>query len=675
MVFCLFTVFAIAIGGIALSYLYDDESTLVFRIGTGVPLGMAVFGFAGTILAAAAGLSTATVLAATLVAASPAALFFSKTVKENLSSDINQFRLSTLSFYTDLNLTKGIAILSYACLFLMLWFFFQRAMLVMPDGGIGTGAVNNLGDLPFHLLVINGFTTGQSFPPDNPIFSGTTLSYAFITDLVAAMLTFVGASVREAMFVQNFLLAISIVVLLSGLTLKLTKSVFAAAIAPLLLVFAGGLGFLMFFSDSTATDAGVLKQIFQLNTDYTLRGGTIWRWGNPLTTLFVTQRTLLLGLSMALIVFAAVFGIFDKLKARSDDENSTVTGSFGIPFDRYAFLVVPGMLAGLIPLIHTHTFLVVAGFSAIIAVASLQHWRSWAIYFAGMAAAAIPQIIYIKSGSATAVDQFFGWDLAWDNGEHNALWFWFVNTGVFIPLLLVAVWLLVRRYLNGSNLSVDVNEENRNARRLLLFFLPFALCFFAANTFRLAPWIWDNVKILIYWYIGAIPIVAWLLAEMRSRIKGAFVLVPALLVLLTLSGWLDVWRVASSQIEHQILPPTLVGIARDLKPKISRDTLILTAPEYATLPVLTGSRWFLGYTGHVWSHGIAGQERESIVKRIYAGGDEARKLILENKIDLIVIGPQERHFTIVNEQFFEEFPIAVQAGDYRVFQVTQRTAE
>lgn len=671
MFFGLFIIFVITASGLSLSYLYDDDSPLIFRVGSGAVLGMVMFGFAGTLIAAVAGLSTASVFGAGLVTAAPIALFFGNSHRKRIRYDLNEFRRTAIRFYTELNPSIGIAVLAYTCLFVMLWHFFQRAMLVMPDGGIGTGAVNNLGDLPFHLLVINGFTTGQSFPPDNPIFSGTTFSYAFITDVVAAMLTLTGMSVRDALFIQNFVLVVSIVVLMASMTLKVTRSLFAAAISPFLLVFAGGLGFLMFFSDSTATDAGVLRQIFQLNTDYTLRGGTIWRWGNPLTTLFITQRTLLLGLPMALIVFTAVLGLLDRKTLRGDDLNKGTEGGLCHLLAQYRFFLFPGLFAGLTPLVHTHTFLVVAGFSTVIAAASWRNWRSWAAYFAGMAVTAVPQVMYIRSGSATAVDQFFGWDLGWDNGDHNVLWFWFVNTGIFIPLLLAAIWLLARQKLNDSH-SADASAENRDARRLLLFFLPFALCFVGANVVRLAPWIWDNVKVLIYWYVGAIPIVAWLLAEIRSRVNGSVVLVPMLLFILTLSGWLDVWRVASSQIEHQILPPLLVGVADSLKSTIPRDTLILTAPEYATLPVLTGSRWFLGYTGHVWSHGIDPHEREAIVKKIYSGGEEARKLIQEHKIDFIVVGPQERQFTKVDERFFEEFPVAAQAGDYRVFQVTQR---
>jgi hypothetical protein len=54
---------------------------------------------------------------------------------------------------------------------------------------------------------------------------------------------------------------------------------------------------------------------------------------------------------------------------------------------------------------------------------------------------------------------------------------------------------------------------------LLLFFLPFLLCFLISNVVKLAPWEWDNIKVLIYWFIGAIPFAAFVLARLWNRDK------------------------------------------------------------------------------------------------------------------------------------------------------------
>ena len=626
-------------GGLSATYLYDDDSPLLMRLTAGAVIGMTLFGFAATLLAFLFGLTTPTVLLAGILSAVPIAALRQRESFGRLRADVDELSSFAVDVFTKFEPVRVIAIVAYACLFAMLWFFFKRAMLEMRDGGIGTGAMNNLGDLPFHLIVINGLTTGQEFPPENPIFSGATLSYPFITDLVAAAYHLVGASVHDAMFLQNIVLIHAVVILMAGFTLKVTKSVFAASIAPFLLVFSGGFGFLLFFGDAIASDAGIVGQLFKLNADYTLRGATIWRWGNPLTTLFVTQRTLLLGLPIALIVFT---NLFTFLERRQTGENPNKVRTYFLGETSWPLLLV-GLLAGLLPLIHSHTFLVTTAVAGFIALVDWRKWRSWSMYFIGVGLTAIPQIIFITSGTATAVDSFVGWDFGWDNGDNNAVWFWLVNTGLFIPLLLIALFVLATRATGDSSEdSKGLLDTGRNARHMLIFFVPFLLCFIGANMLRLAPWIWDNVKVLIYCYVGAVPLVAWLLGEIRHRLSISYILLPALIFALLFAGWLDVWRVASGQIEHQILSPAMIATARDLKSKISKDELIVTAPEFATIPVLTGSRWFLGYTGHVWSHGIAGNERDAIVRKIYAGGDEAARLIKENNIDYVVVGPQEK---------------------------------
>src|SRR4029450_4632105 len=81
------------------------------------------------------------------------------------------------------------------------------------------------------------------------------------------------------------------------------------------------------------------------------------------------------------------------------------------------------------------------------------------------------------------------------------------------------------------------------SRRLLLFYLPFTLCFIVPNLFRLMPWVWDNIKALIYWYIVSVPVVALLLVRLlRGGVmyRGAGLL---LFVSMTAAGRLDVWHV------------------------------------------------------------------------------------------------------------------------------------
>jgi hypothetical protein len=75
------------------------------------------------------------------------------------------------------------------------------------------------------------------------------------------------------------------------------------------------------------------------------------------------------------------------------------------------------------------------------------------------------------------------------------------------------------------------------------------------------------------------------------------------------------------------------------------------------------------YPGHLGSHGIDYGKRESDVKRIYQGAPEALPLLEAYGINYIVVSPEERNAGGVNEQFFGQFTIAAEAGQYRVYKV------
>ena len=237
-------IFLITCGGFALTFLYEKEDSFLARIAAGNIVGSAVFGTASFLLACFFGLSTVTVAIALIITILPVLLFrkndfqrrFEKnwhTVKSRLyGADSSGFR----------------RFVYYAFIFIILWFFFERAMIV-TDQGIFTGGSQNLGDLPFHLGAIFSFTEGGNFPPQNPSFAGAKFTYPFLADFITACFMKFGAGVREAMLLQNATLGFSLVVLLEKFTFKLTNNKLAGKIAPLLLLFSGGLGFVWFFRD------------------------------------------------------------------------------------------------------------------------------------------------------------------------------------------------------------------------------------------------------------------------------------------------------------------------------------------------------------------------------------------------------------------------------------------
>ncbi len=648
MLVSLLIVAAITAGGLGLTYLVEREEPLLWRVAAGNVIGSAVFGTLVFVAAMLFGLNAATVVAPLLIVVAAGFIVVRgkrrKTFDHDLAKAGGKIQGS--------NSAKILPFIYYAAWVVLLVFFFDRAM-IQTDLGIFTGGSNNLGDLPFHLGTIFSFSEGMNFPPENPNWAGATFSYPFIADLISASLVKLGISTRDAMLVQNVTWAFSLLVLLEGFTRRLTGLRHAAKLAPALLFFSGGLGFLWFL--------GSTDTLWNLTKDYTI--GDEFRWGNSLITLFLTQRSLLLGMPITLIVLGFLWKIF----ATEDTEKDSGLNHL-IP------AIALGLLAGLLPLIHLHSIAVLFVVSVFVLAFSLDRWREMIAFGIGVSVIAIPELLWSMSGSATRASEFIAWHFGFDARDTNTIWFWLKNTGIFIPLISFGI------YLRSRPRNAEVSDKGKvkskkavapeppQTGNLLLFYVPFAFLFALANVAKLAPWEWDNIKILIYWFVGSLPFVVVAIAWM-CRKDGAWKAVAAIAVfVLTASGGLDVWRTASRQINYPVFSSDAVTIADRIRAVTPPRSLFLNAPTYNTAVVLTGRRSLMRYSGHLSSHGIDYRGREEDVKRMYRGGPDAIGLFEKYNIEYVLISPEEREMR-PNEAFFAQFPLVARSGEYRVHKI------
>ncbi|MCA1555585.1 MAG: hypothetical protein LC747_02735, partial [Acidobacteria bacterium] len=318
-----------------------------------------------------------------------------------------------------------------------------------------------------------------------------------------------------------------------------------------------------------------------------------------------------------------------------------------------------GVIAGLLPLVHAHSFVVLMLMGGCLALL-FPRWRLWFIFFAVALVIAAPQMWWATRGSAVRAESFFGWQFGWDRGEQSAWWFWLKNTGLFIPLLVAAIaW----RGRGGALVP----------KRLLLFYLPFTLCFFISNAGKISPWIWDNIKVLYYWYLASVPLVALLLARLWRLHPATRIAAVMLLLALTFSGALDVWRVVSEASEQREFDRAGVAFAGIIKSETAPRSLILHAPTYNHPVYLTGRRALMGYAGHLWSQGIDYAPREAELRRMYAGAPDAESLLAKYGIEYAVVSPLERGAGMpINEQFFRRFTKVGETGGYSLYKITRQ---
>ncbi|HUR96802.1 MAG TPA: hypothetical protein VMZ26_01920 [Pyrinomonadaceae bacterium] len=688
MLISLLLIAIITAGGLALSYLIDNEEPLMWRLAAGSIIGSTIFGTITFVSASLAGLGPTVVSAGLLLTALPLVLFFRRLPAARLKRDWSNAN----SKLQGASARKSLRFAYYAFFFLLFFFFFDRAMLESA-AGIFTGGSQNLGDLPFHLGAILGFSDGNNFPPQNPSFAGARFSYPFIADFLTACFVKLGADVRSAMFVQNVSWAFALLVILERFVFRLTRDRLAARIAPALLFFTGGLGFLWFFSDYWGQTKSFFEYLAHLPKDYTI--GDQFRWGNSMVVLFITQRSLLLGMPLTLIVLTYLWKVFERdpnpAQEHTERSESRIPASSGNHVSPSTLLpVFVGLLAGLLPLVHMHSLAVLFVVGIFLFILRPERWKIWSLFAAGVAVVALPELLWSMAGSASETAKFFAWHFGWDKGDKNFLWFWFTNTGLFIPLLAAGLYFVFSRRDPDED---DFPQRRKDAKKKegkmkaaspepgpgssptayhpsLLFFLPFAFLFVVSNVAKLAPWEWDNIKVLIYWFVGSVPFVSLLISRSWRKRTALWKAIAAIcFVVLIASGALDVWRTVSAQINNRVFDKDAVEIAEQIKRRIDPKAMFLNAPTYNSAIVLSGRRSLMRYPGHLSSHGINYGERESDVKRMYQGGDPALRLMEKYGIDYVLVSPEERNQGGANEQFFSRFPVAAESGQYRVYKI------
>ena len=642
---------AAVLGGTVASYAYDDDAPLVARLAYGVATGFAALSLIGFVIANFVGIAIAAV-AAGLIVALPLATLVRPAIRGRVAGDVRATAAGIRAAFQEPALSTGGPIVYAVLLTVFLWLVFDRVILEQ-DGGLLTGFVNNLGDLPFHLQVTSSFAYGQNFPPEDPTYAGTGFAYPYLSDFLAAMFVGLGASMKDAFFLENLLLALALAGVIHRFTRVLTADRLAAFIAPVLLFLSGGLGWIAFLQDARTNGQGVLETLGALPHDYTIVADGPFRWGNAITTLLVTQRSLLFGLPIAVIVFVLLWKLIHA------EPPATTRPSFRTPAIRLA--LAAGLLTGSMPLIHAHSFVVVFGTAFFVGVLFLQwrerRWLPWSAYVVAALALALPQIWWSTHDSIANAGTFFGFEFGWDHGQENIAWFWLLNTGLFIPLALVAA------FWPGSRPIA--------ARPLLLFSAVFLVWFVVPNVMKLAPWVWDNIKVLFYWFVGFLPLVALVLAQLLRRSAGWRILGLSAILAMTLAGGIDIWRVLSGQTEYGEFDRDGIAVAQIIRDETPARALILHAPTYNPPLFLTGRRSLLGYTGYIWAHGLPYVDREADIKRIYAGEPGAAELLERYGIDYIVVSPLERNSMTVDDAFLDQYALIGEAGDYRLYEVAR----
>lgn len=456
-----------------------------------------------------------------------------------------------------------------------------RAFLwvLYPRGGdLMVLSPHNLGDMALHLNLIQRWANGGNFWPENPFLAGAIFPYHAGMDLWNALLAKVGVPVVTGLRWTGLLAA-------AATAIALWRWGRGFALAAFL--FAGGIGALALFS-SHVPDG--------------MESGLAWK--NVFLTMFVTQRGLLYSLPAGLVLMTV-------WRAQLEGHREGP----GLP--------VPAQVAlyAAMPLFNAPAFLFLSLLLAICAAVAWSQGRIRPFLSVGLLSI-IPAswLVYLVTVGFAAPNTFRfapGWM------QENQGWlFWAENFGVLLPLTAVlglVVWW--RPAALSSRVLVSTG------------LVTLAFCFL----FQLAPWTWDNTKLLLWGYLAIIPFL-WsdLLQRWPTWVRGLTC------VALFASGVISLVTGLDARHGYKLADRAELAETHQLLRRIQPNTRLATTPSYEHPALLLGQPVVMGHDGHLFSHGLDYAETQRQLDTLMSGSPGWKHAARHLRVHYLFWGRRER---------------------------------
>jgi len=537
---------------------------------------------------------------------------------------------------------KKLVVRGILILFILLHIFLiSKTMLYDGLGNMKT-AIAGYGDIPFHLTQVTKFGFGSLFDLNEPIFTGTSIKYAFFINWISGFLLKIIGNLRMALHLPAMLLSIGSTIFTFLIYKKLLRKEWAALLAILIFFLGSGFGAYTYISDHLI--GGSPMEFVDFLVDNNISTVTRWdaeypqqniAWGAPLSVGLLHQRAFFLGY----FLFSLFFYLLLKFRETKD---------------KRIFYALIGIL-GLSPLAHYHSFLAM-GFTAVLF--ALFHWyrgnkelfKKTVLILIFAAILSMPQVLYlvigkdnIVSGDKAFIQPRIGWMADSSIGsvkypsENPSLFeestaykkFLWINFGVILPMFVIAAFWGLRKRVKYENIK--------------LFILGGILFFMLVQFFKFQPWDYDNNKLLVYFQFFAAPVLIFFfmyLIQLWKKVGLALLII--FFVLAIHSGVVDLIPRALVPVERipTVFNRDAIDMATFVRQNIPEDAQIMTGSTHLNLvSSLAGRPSLVGYPGWLWTKGVDYGPRENDLKTFYSNPDRA-DILKKYDIEYILLDSQ-----------------------------------
>ena len=477
-------------------------------------------------------------------------------------------------------------------------------------------------DFAANIPLIRSFSWGKNFPPEYPLFPGQPIQYHFLFYLFVGILERVGLPLDWALNLPSALgfFALLIAIYLLAKLLFNKKSV--AFLAVVFFLFNGSLSFLEFFRQHPP----FLNTLREIITNQTFPsfgpydGKVVSAFWN--LNIYTNQRHLAPSYAFVLLlVYLLLRPGLPKLAPNGGVLRHT------------KFL---GVILGLFPFFHKAVFAmaVVVLFSLFLLLPKWRRSIFLILVIAGLLA--LPQIIYQVRGAGPSFSFNPGYLIPKPLTTGKFIHYWFFNFGLSTILIPLGVLL----------------SNRQNKKILLAFFTLFVI----GNLFQFSPEIAANHKFFNLFLIVGNMFTAWAIYQLWKRSFLTKLLVPALILLLTLSGIIDFFPIKNDvymKFEDAPKSQDVLWIKENTPP----DAVFLNSSYLYHPASLAGRKIFLGWPYFSWSAGYdtttRGEEWARVLGASAVSKNSVCDFLTANSIQFVSLEKNGPEDVLIDKSFWE----------------------
>ncbi len=564
---------------------------------------------------------------------------------------------------------------SILMLYLLLWFvyfarFWSRALFMDGAGNLVAGHVNIWGDWAAHFTMGSSLAERGLWLTHSPFLIGAKFAYPYAANALSGGLMQLGLPFVSSFVVPSFIFSCLTVVALVYFYDKLFSSKAVAIIASLIFLLNGGLGF-WYFGQDILNSPQPLETFTNPPHEYTRLDTQNIKWISVIDSMLIPQRAFTHGFPLALLALGWLYAAGIK---------SEVIEKKPSPFLKKLRTFGPvAVLLGVLPLIHTHSFLaagvILAGWSSgqVLDLAlqgktkliksALAKWLLVAVI------AAVLAIPLLKFFILNQVGGFIQWYPGWLASDYHMNWFefWFKNWGI-TPILAIVGWWLAGR------------KNKQSQVQTFYTWAPFFVLFILVNLFLFQPFVWDNTKLLVWASVGISGLAGFCLVQLWKKANHlkwfkqlALKKIIAILFLITIaSGAIDAYWIQRRNLHsYTMYSAEELELAQWVRVETPVEAVWLTGDQHNHwLFNLTGRQTLMTYRGWLWTHGYAYLPVEHDVSLMFQFPEQS-ELFKKYQVEYVVIGPNEmKVWGAQPSKFDQQFAKIRQTKHFSIYKVS-----